>query len=71
MEGWMVIVTTYEGAGVRREGLEAKLQSIELLSEARAKRISRLRIRATSLAIDEGWWKRSPHRCRTIPEMSA
>ena len=56
VEGWMVMVTTHvKEQGFGREGLEAKLQSIELLSEARAKRISRLRVQVQLAAIDEGW----------------
>ena len=36
VEGWMVMVTTQvREQGYGREGLEAKLQAIELLSEAR------------------------------------
>ena len=36
VEGWMVMVTTHvKEQGYGREGLEAKLQAIELLSEAR------------------------------------
>ena len=56
VEGWMVMVTTHvKEQGYGREGLEAKLQAIELLSEARAKRISRLRVQIQLAAIDEGW----------------
>ena len=56
VEGWMVMVTTHvKEQGYGREGLEAKLQAIELLSEARAKRISRLRVQIQLASIDEGW----------------
>ena len=56
VEGWMVMVTTQvKEQGFGREGLEAKLQSIELLSEAREKRIGRLRIQIQLSALNDGW----------------
>ena len=52
----MVMVTTQvKEQGFGREGLEAKLQSIELLSEAREKRIGRLRIQIQLSALNDGW----------------
>ena len=52
----MVMVTTFvKEQGFGREGLEAKLQSIELLSEAREKRIGRLRIQVQLSALNDGW----------------
>ena len=47
--------TLYLALGTRKISNPAKLQSIELLSEARAKRISRLRVQVQLAAIDEGW----------------
>ena len=56
VEGWMVMVTTQvKEQGFGREGLEAKLQSIELLSEAHEKRIGRLRIQIQLSALNDGW----------------
>ena len=56
VEGWMVMVTTQvREQGYGREGLEAKLQAIELLSEAREKRIGRLRIQVQLSALNDGW----------------
>jgi DNA polymerase-3 subunit alpha len=59
VEGWMVMVTTQvREQGYGRDGLEAKLQSIELLSEAREKRIGRLRIQVQLSALNDGWVNR-------------
>ena len=59
VEGWMVMVTAQvKEQGYGREDLEAKIQSIELLSEAREKRISRLHIQIQLSALDDGWVNR-------------
>jgi len=56
VEGWMVLVTTrVQEQGFGRDGMEAKLQSIELLSEAREKRIGRLRVQVQLSALNDGW----------------
>ncbi len=56
VEGWMVLITTrVQEQGFGRDGMEAKLQSIELLSEAREKRIGRLRIQVQLSALNDGW----------------
>ena len=72
VEGWMVMVTTHvKEQGYGREGLEAKLQSIELLSEARAKRIRGCASKSSWRPSTRGGWTRSPRRCRTTLDMSA
>ena len=69
VEGWMVMVTTQvKEQGFGREGLEAKLQSIELLSEAREKRIGRLRIQIQLSALNDGWVDRSRPAWPTTPD---
>jgi DNA polymerase-3 subunit alpha len=56
VEGWMVLITTrVQEQGFGRDGMEAKLQSIELLSEAREKRIGRLRVQVQLSALNDGW----------------
>lgn len=56
VEGWMVMVTArVQEQGFGRDGIEAKLQAIELLSEARAKRIGRLRVQVQLSAMNDGW----------------
>ena len=67
----MVMVTTQvKEQGFGREGLEAKLQSIELLSEAREKRIGRLRIQIQLSALNDGWVDRFTTSVANHPSLS-
>jgi DNA polymerase-3 subunit alpha len=59
VDGWMVLVTVrVQEQGFGREGFEAKLQAIELLADAREKRIGRLRLQVQLSALDDDWVKR-------------
>ena len=56
VDGWMILVTArVQEQGYGREGLEAKLQSIELLADAREKRIGRLRVQVQLSALNDDW----------------
>ena len=68
VEGWMVIVfTRVQEQGYGREGLEAKLQSMELLADAREKRIGRLRIQVQLSALNDDWVKQFTENVQSHP----
>ena len=68
VEGWMVILSTrVQEQGYGREGLEAKLQSIELLADAREKRIGRLRIQVQLSALNDDWVKQFTENVQSHP----